>query len=277
MALAAPPDLTDTAIPVQPLARTYLRGLYIEPHQHVWGQVLYAVSGVMWVETPGEALVVPPQRAVWLPPGVDHGIRVVSDLEMRNIYLRPAIASTLENSVQVLEVVSQSPEQIKVRLKAAANAQPGARAVSVGTLKGPSLSVYSKIASVKVVPEFSVARIGEGGGSTPKVQGRFDAEAWGKGADGKPYRIGVFPAQWKVEAFDDRAREDEDVKFAGTMQADTGVFTPGDAGPNPARKMSTNNAGNLKVIAAVDDAGKSLTGEGDLIVTVQRWNNPPIP
>jgi hypothetical protein len=61
------------------------------------------------------------------------------------------------------------------------------------------------------------------------------------------------------------------------MQADSGVFTPGDAGPNPQRKMSTNNAGNLKVIAAVDDAGKSLTGEGHMIVTVQRWNNPPIP
>jgi len=179
--------------------------------------------------------------------------------------------------VEVVEIVSQSPQQIKVKLKAAANAQPGLRTVTVGTLKGPSLSVYSKIAEVKVVPEFSVARIGEGGGSTPKVQGRFDAEAWGKGADGKPYRIGIVPAQWSVEAFDDRAKEDEDVKYAGTMQADSGVFTPGDAGPNPQRKMSTNNAGNLKVIAAVDDAGKSLTGEGHMIVTVQRWNNPPIP
>jgi AraC-like DNA-binding protein len=104
MALAAPPDLSDTDLPVQPLARTYPRGLYIEPHEHVWGQVLYAMSGVMWLETPHEALVVPPQRAVWLPPGVVHGIRVVSDLEMRNIYLRPSIAATLENSVQVIEV-----------------------------------------------------------------------------------------------------------------------------------------------------------------------------
>jgi AraC-like DNA-binding protein len=104
MALAAPPDLSDTDIPVQPLARTYPRGLYVEPHEHVWGQVLYAMSGVMWVETPHEALVVPPHRAVWLPPGVVHGIRVVSDLEMRNIYLRPAIAATLENTVQVIEV-----------------------------------------------------------------------------------------------------------------------------------------------------------------------------
>ena len=108
MALAAPPDLTDTDVPVQPLARTYPRGLFIEPHEHVWGQLLYAMSGVMWVETPHEALVVPPQRAVWLPPGVPHGIRVVSDLQMRNIYLRPALAAalaaTLDATVQVIEV-----------------------------------------------------------------------------------------------------------------------------------------------------------------------------
>jgi len=104
MALAAPPDLSDTGRPVQPLARTYPRGLFIEPHAHVWGQLLYAMSGVMWVETPHEALAVPPQRAVWLPPGVPHGIRVVSDLQMRNIYLRPALAETLEDTVQVIEV-----------------------------------------------------------------------------------------------------------------------------------------------------------------------------
>ena len=53
----------------------------------------------MWVETPREALVVPPQRALWLPPGVEHGIRVVSDLQMRNIYLRPALAATLDSQV----------------------------------------------------------------------------------------------------------------------------------------------------------------------------------
>jgi len=51
------------------------------------------------VEPPEEAVVVPPQRAVWLPPGVEHGIRVVSDLQMRNIYLRPALAATLDSQV----------------------------------------------------------------------------------------------------------------------------------------------------------------------------------
>lgn len=125
MALAAPPDLSDTAIPVQPLARTYPRVLYVEPHQHVWGQVLYASSGVMWVETPREALLVPPQRAVWLPPGVEHGIRVVSNLEMRNIYLRPAIAQTLENSVQVFEVGSLLRELIIALVALDRTLEPG--------------------------------------------------------------------------------------------------------------------------------------------------------
>lgn len=179
--------------------------------------------------------------------------------------------------VEVVSVVSETPERVTVKVKADAAAAAGERDVTVGSAKGGNLAVYKDIAEVKVVPEFSISRIGGNGGSTPKVQGSFDAEAWGKGADGKPFRIGVFPAQWSVEPFDDRAKEDEDIKYAGVMDADSGIFTPGDAGPNPARKMMTNNAGNLKVIAAVDDAGQSHKGEGHMIVTVQRWNNPPIP
>ncbi|MBT8768978.1 quinohemoprotein amine dehydrogenase subunit alpha [Metapseudomonas boanensis] len=176
--------------------------------------------------------------------------------------------------VEVVKVLEQTPERVRVRVKAAANAAAGTRAVALGQLKGVDLAVYDSISEVKVVPEFSIARVGENGGSTPKVQGRFEAEAWGKGADGQPYRIGYLPAKWSVEPFDERAKEDEDVKFAGKMQAD-GVFVPGGAGPNPERKMMTNNAGNLKVIAQLEEGGQK--GEGHLIVTVQRWNNPPLP
>ncbi|MBO3276936.1 quinohemoprotein amine dehydrogenase subunit alpha [Pseudomonas schmalbachii] len=179
--------------------------------------------------------------------------------------------------VEVLQVLEQSPQKVRVKVKAAADAVAGVHEVSVGAAKGASLALYKDIAEVKVVPEFSVARVGGNGGSTPKVQGRFDAEAWGKGADGQPYRIGVFPAKWSVEPFDKQAHEDQDVKFAGLMDAASGVFVPGDAGPNPQRKKTGNNAGNLKVVAAVEEGGKSLKGEGQMIVTVQRWNNPPIP
>ncbi len=179
--------------------------------------------------------------------------------------------------VELVSVLEQTPERVRVKVKAASDAPVGVRVVSLGALKGASLAVYRQISEVKVVPAFSVARVGDNGGSTPKVQGRFEAEAWGQGADGKAYRIGFVPATWSVAPFDERAAEDQDVKFAGVMNAADGVFTPGAAGPNPARKMSTNNAGNLKVIAAVTEGEQSLKGEGQMIVTVQRWNNPPIP
>lgn len=176
--------------------------------------------------------------------------------------------------VEVVKVLESTPQLLRVKVKAAADAAPGLRNVALGALKGVDLAVYTEVAEVKVVPAYSVARIGENGGTTPKVQGRFEAEAWGKGADGQPYRIGYLPAKWTVEPFNEQARDDEDVKFAGTMQRD-GVFLPAGAGPNPQRRMMANNVGNLKVIAQLEEGG--LQGEGQLIVTVQRWNSPPLP
>ena len=139
-----------------------------------------------------------------------------------------------------------------------------------------------ELGSPSAAPRVAVARIGGNGSPTPKVEARFDAEAWAAGADGKAgteddFRIGVVPAKWSVAPFDDVAAHDQDVKFAGLMDARTGVFVPGDAGPNPARRMSANNVGNLKVIAEVADGGESVKGEGRLIVAAPRWNNPPIP
>ena len=135
---------------------------------------------------------------------------------------------------------------------------------------------------ITIEPPYQVARVGDGGGPIPKEYAAFDAVAWSNGADGKPetaddVRIGALPATWRVEPWNELAREERDVEFAGVMNAATGVFTPGDAGPNPARKYGTNNAGNLKVIATVKDGERELTGEAQLIVTVQRWIHSPIP
>jgi AraC-like DNA-binding protein len=104
MSKAAPPDLTDPSGRGKALARTYPRGLLIEPHAHDWAQVLYAVAGVMWVEVGHEALVVPPQRAVWLPAQTVHSIRMMSAVEMRNLYLRVTDVQHLSKQSDVFEV-----------------------------------------------------------------------------------------------------------------------------------------------------------------------------
>jgi len=100
---ARPPELDDHAN-AHSLARYYPRGLRIDQHSHAWAQVLYAVSGVMWVEVGCEALVVPPQRAVWLPAGTPHSIHMMSDVEMRNLYLHERNVGHLSRRSDVFEV-----------------------------------------------------------------------------------------------------------------------------------------------------------------------------
>jgi len=104
MPKAIPPELIDDPGQGRSLARHYPRGLHIEAHTHEWAQVLYAVSGVMWVEVEREALVVPPQRAVWLPPGTQHAIYMMSAVEMRNLYLHGQDIQHLSKKSDVIEV-----------------------------------------------------------------------------------------------------------------------------------------------------------------------------
>ena len=106
---------------------------------------------------------------------------------------------------------------------------------------------------------------------------RFDAVGYWNGPDGQPgteddIRIGSVPASWSVAPFNEEAEHLKDTEYAGVMDETLGIFMPGVAGPNTERPFSTNNAGNLKVLATSGEA----TGEGQLIVTVQRWNDPPI-
>jgi AraC-like DNA-binding protein len=104
MTRATPPRLDQDDRALHTLQREYLRGTFIEPHAHAWAQVLYAIEGVMWVEAGNEALVVPPQRAVWLPPGLPHSIRMMSAVRMRNLYLQPQAVTALSPRGEVFDV-----------------------------------------------------------------------------------------------------------------------------------------------------------------------------
>jgi quinohemoprotein amine dehydrogenase len=180
----------------------------------------------------------------------------------------------LGSGVTVTGVVSADANTVVVTASADAGAGLGARSISVGgtAAAGDALVVYDAVASVQVEPAFGLARVGGAGGTRLDQLALFDAV--GYTADGA--RIGVMQAAWTTEPFDEVADQLDDVHFAGVMAPSMGIYDPADAGLNPARPFSTNNAGNLKVVAVVDDAGNAVRGEGQLIVTVQRWNDPPI-
>ena len=184
--------------------------------------------------------------------------------------------------IKVKQVIERDGNRIVIRAAASTRAKEGYRTVRVGNASlEEQLTVYRNIGVVKVVPDYAIARVGDNGGALPSVNATFQALAMSAGADGKAntpddVRIGFVPARWSVKPFDEQAVHDQDIKFAGSMGADTGVFQPGPAGPNPARVFSTNNAGNLGVIARISEGEEEHIGEGHLVVTVQRWVNPPI-
>ena len=59
----------------------------VVPHAHPWGQVALSSTGVIRVTAPHGSYIVPPSRAVWIPPGVEHAVTVIEDAELLTLYL----------------------------------------------------------------------------------------------------------------------------------------------------------------------------------------------
>lgn len=100
-----PADYQRLATPVAAMPKDFPPGFRIAPHSHERAQLVYAVKGVMRVTTQQGTWVVPPQRALWIPPGMRHEIRMGSaTVAMRTLYIAPETAATLSDTCQVIEV-----------------------------------------------------------------------------------------------------------------------------------------------------------------------------
>ena len=60
------------------------------PHQHVWAQVAFSLSGVVRLTADHGTYLVPPSRALWIPSGVEHAITVLEDTTLLTLYLHQA-------------------------------------------------------------------------------------------------------------------------------------------------------------------------------------------
>ena len=83
-----PDDFQNLPRRVAAMAKHFPSGFEIAPHAHLRSQLLFAVSGVMHVRTADEAWIVPPDRAVYVPPGITHAVGMRGDVEMRTLYIR---------------------------------------------------------------------------------------------------------------------------------------------------------------------------------------------
>lgn len=90
--------------PVVALATDLPPSHEIDWHSHPRFQLVYAARGVMTVDTHDATWVVPPQRAVWMPPAVPHRLKASGTVELRSLYVRPDAAAGMPVTCEVLEV-----------------------------------------------------------------------------------------------------------------------------------------------------------------------------
>lgn len=90
--------------PITVFRADYPGGAELPPHRHRRGQLVYAASGIMTVSAAGSTWVVPPDRALWLPPGLTHAIRMSGKVAMRTLYLSRPAARFMPTAPAVLTV-----------------------------------------------------------------------------------------------------------------------------------------------------------------------------
>ncbi len=95
------------ARPVRVRARNLPADAHLEPHWHDWGQLAYCDSGIMQLTTraPQEVTyIVPPSRAVWVPPGALHAVTVIEAAQLRTLYVCASVVPAGWTASRVLRV-----------------------------------------------------------------------------------------------------------------------------------------------------------------------------
>lgn len=97
-------DYQDVPRPVAALSDEYPPGYHDPRHHHKRAQLIYASAGVTVVITDRVSFVVPPQRAVWVPGGVEHEAHMRGHVSIRTLYIDQTARPGLPAACQVIEV-----------------------------------------------------------------------------------------------------------------------------------------------------------------------------
>ncbi|WVT78162.1 helix-turn-helix transcriptional regulator (plasmid) [Sinorhizobium chiapasense] len=94
---------------------SYRNAQFVDPHSHRRGQLIYAIAGVMEVIVGNKLWLVPPQRAVWMPPGVVHQMRARGNVELKTVYLSPDVIPHTFPPAPILVSVSNLLRELVLR------------------------------------------------------------------------------------------------------------------------------------------------------------------
>lgn len=96
-------------------------------HSHPRGQLLYAIEGVMIVQSASGSWVIPPSRALWLVAGVRHNVTMSGDVKMRTAYIDAARVGDLPHETRVVSVSSLLRELLIAAVQIPVDHETGGR------------------------------------------------------------------------------------------------------------------------------------------------------
>jgi AraC-like DNA-binding protein len=105
-------DYMSVPRPVIALARDLQPQDEIDWHSHPRFQLVYAARGVLAVDTRDATWVVPPQSAVWVPPGIEHRLTAQGAVQLLSLYVRTDAAARMPGTCEVLEATTLLRELI---------------------------------------------------------------------------------------------------------------------------------------------------------------------
>ena len=82
----------------------YPDGLSSGMHSHPKAQLVYAISGVMRVETEEASFLLPPTNALFLPADARHSIRLDGKVAMREVFIERGVANAISSAPRILTV-----------------------------------------------------------------------------------------------------------------------------------------------------------------------------
>ncbi|WP_372435433.1 AraC family transcriptional regulator [Pandoraea sputorum] len=90
--------------PVRLRARPLRDGIRVPNHRHAWAQVAYTPRGVIQIAVADAAWIVPPSRAIWIPPDIEHSLLVNEPSYLRTLYVHPDVIPSGLDQCRVVEV-----------------------------------------------------------------------------------------------------------------------------------------------------------------------------
>ncbi|UCU99327.1 AraC family transcriptional regulator [Acidovorax radicis] len=130
-----------TARPVRAKLRWLAADTQVMPHSHPWAQVAISTTGVIRLTVNHGTYIVPPSRALWIPPGVEHAVTMVEDADLRTLYFHqprgrcgPGVPRDQEDAWRQCRVLEVS-DLLRALVREMPNAPDGGPALTAAELR----------------------------------------------------------------------------------------------------------------------------------------------